>query len=321
MAAVPADMLLDSKYLEQLRKAGADTRGNGYRYDTILQSIKYASIKPRYQVIANQGLNYQQTSVQIKTLNKPYIPGSTIKGTIMHAVLYRWVKEHYKESGIESIIADGKPNSFSAKYLFDQMLGADIYTRLSNALLCEDVYFDKIGLYDRNRSKSGSKDFPLPNCEAIVPGETAEQTIFTIQKDRLKLQLEADEEISYKAREFADSLDEKCILEALRITTEDNLEIEMDYDFEDESIRNQLKQLQSKAKNSFIMRTGNSTDYWEKSISGLVKKNNPQFYRENFGRKFSPLGPKLSPSKMPVTRVVLDDGSGPCLAGYLEIIQ
>ena len=318
MAAVPANLLLDPDYLDLLSKAKS---GNEQRNDRIIRKINYGTLKPRYQVNVNGGLNYYDTAVQTKSLNRPYIPGSTIKGTIIHALLYRWIKEHYKDSNIEDIIVAGKPNSFSAKNLFDEILGSKIYTVLSNALLCEDVFFGQITLYQRVRINSRSGDIPLPNCEALTPGQSIEQAVFTIQKDRLNLQLDSGLTVSEQAVEFIDSLSEEYILEALRIEAEDNLQIEMDYNYGSKDIEDQLRQLRAKVKQSCIMRTGNSTDYWEKSISYLVKKNNPQFYRENFIKKFSPLGSKLSPERMPLTRVILFDELGEYLAGYLEITQ
>lgn len=320
MAAVPADMLLDDQYLNMLRSAGADQKGNSSRYDRLLNTIRYDTLKPEYQLIAKGGLNYQKTAVQIKSLNRPYIPGSTIKGTLIHALLYRYIKENYDRCGIERIIAEEQnPNRFSAKTLFDRMLGSNTYALLSSALICDDIWFDKIGFYDRARINSKGGKIPMYNCEAIIPGQTAEQRVFDLQKERIQLWIDSGMQITDRAVAYLNQLDDKYILESLRIVAKDNLETECAYKYEINDIDQQLRTLQEKAAHSYIMRTGNSTDYWEKSISGLIKKNNPQFWRENFARKLSPLGNKLSPERMPVTRVILDDGVTYSLAGYLEI--
>ena len=191
--SIPSSMYLDESYLRMLKSAKADNESVNSR---LLNEIRYDSLKPKYQAYINGNLNYQETDEQVKTLNKPYVPGSSIKGTIMHALLYRTIKENYRSCAIEEyidlILDKGRTNRVTTESLYGHVLKSrDAYKIIAGFLLCEDLYFEKIGMYKRCRINTGkeNRDMPLPNCEAILPGQTAEQALFQLADDRIRLYL------------------------------------------------------------------------------------------------------------------------------------
>ena len=67
------------------------------------KDIDYNKLKPIYSLRADFAkIPKGNISEQLKSLNKPYIPGSSIKGAIMNAVFYDFIKN--KLGYIRSII-------------------------------------------------------------------------------------------------------------------------------------------------------------------------------------------------------------------------
>ena len=73
-------------------------------------------------------------------------------------------------------------------------------------------------------------------------------------------------------------------------------------------------------KMNVILRVGNSTNYFFKSISLLIKSKSPDLYYKYFDMSFSPStkGPtKAKGNTLPKTKVVLSNGNKDCLAGFI----
>ena len=122
--------------------------------------------------------NNQDIDVQLKALNKPIIPGSTIKGAIFNAIIYKFLKDNIDElrkaiTVIENELSDGmiKPKVLNEAYLVSKILhipfslADDFIKFIQSNILCSDIEFESLGLYKSLRA--GKKVLPLNNQECI----------------------------------------------------------------------------------------------------------------------------------------------------------
>lgn len=67
---------------------------------------------------------------------------------------------------------------------------------------------------------------------------------------------------------------------------------------------------------------GNSTNYFAKTVSYLIKYNDPGLYTECFWQRFAPVGKgKTKPNEktMPKTRMIYSNGEKDYLPGFIKI--
>ena len=74
--------------------------------------------------------------------------------------------------------------------------------------------------------------------------------------------------------------------------------------------------------NTVVLRVGNSTNYFAKTISYLIKNNDPGLYKECFWQHFAPVKKgKTKPDErtMPKTRMIYSNGEKDYLPGFIKI--
>ena len=90
-------------------------------------------------------------------------------------------------------------------------------------------------------------------------------------------------------------------------------------------INEQIKQIEKELKkeNTIVLRVGNSTNYFAKSVSYLVKKNSPEIFKKYFKNQFAPInkGKTIPDDKtIPKTRVIYSNGEKDYLPGFIKVI-
>ena len=93
---LPARKLIDPLFLRNLSKKSGVTRS---QFNRQFRGVNYEKIRPIYQLKCKFDDNDTGVSVdeQLKTLYKPIIPGSTLKGAIMNSILFDIVNTHFDE--------------------------------------------------------------------------------------------------------------------------------------------------------------------------------------------------------------------------------
>lgn len=321
MQTMPLEKMLDDKLL---RKISSKQTSNEELSNLLYSYVDYRKIKPIYKLSNINAIHYGDVDEQIKTMNKPYIPGSSVKGAILHSLLYSIIKENYHKLNIEKFLLEKGRRNLTLPDVFIYILDGDreLFNRLSNCLVCEDLYFNKLFININIRINVGKDqgDLELPDSEAILPEDKCESNLFSINKNKVDFYLE-DLNPSLKNKIYY-WFNEERIMQAINEFTKDMIEVEKELSFYSKDIIDQLNKLNEKLKNTTILRIGKYTNYYEKSISILVKKNNRRFYEGNYDLVFSPTRPKKSNKKtMPKTRTISVLDGKECLPGYLGITR
>lgn len=325
--------LLDFRFLNSLLKANQGSKRDELNR-IIKKDVDYTKITPSYSLRADFTKQPKQNvRVQLKSLNKPYIPGSSLKGAIMNAIFYDFIKKHLKEfyNYIEENI--GKKHDIDSFLKFIDNNLAEFVKQISNCLICRDVYFDRMVLVNtiRNKVYQDEKEtsLTLPNFECIDVNQINDDEIITINSDR-KIFLEKTKNGKYVA-EFIKYLSINEIIKVCRSYFHDILGEEMEMEknnnyYAKEGLDKSLNDFYNNpVKNGFYMRIGGNTNYFFKTVSYLVKKNNYKFYEKHFYKTFSPKDkPKRKgayplPDKMPATRAIFVDDKYAYYPGVIKI--
>lgn len=339
LSQLPPNVLTDSRILNEL-SSKQSSKKTLYRY--IHQYVNYSKLTPLYYLdYTYKDLRKAKTDVseQVHDLHKPYIPGSTIKGTLLNAWKYFLLKCNYQKhvkSNIKLIFdQDSKKSIEFHELMFGKQLEKeyqDFYKDLYGCLQCQDLYFDKLELFQATRvgAKNG-KQIPLDYMECISPFETVESELFTINQFKLNLLENKYSKCNqYRSLEFLiHSFTRKTILKACNSFMKDILEVDMQnkyyYFYEDfEGINESLKVIRQELDkpNTVILRVGNSTNYFAKTVSYLIKKNDPELFEKKFYDRFAPINfGKTKPNAkiMPRTRVVYKNGKQNYLPGFIKV--
>ncbi len=370
LCQMPPSVLTNSHFLRNLANKQSDKK---QLYQNINRYVDYSNLDEQYCVkddneddICESGYDVFE---QVKDLNKPYIPGSTIKGALMNAWFYYLVKlnlskkeklKEYIEANVLSSV-DRKGNSIADQktilnYLFnDRYDHSNFIKNLQSCLVCRDLYFDQIEVLWSERIGSGKdmngSTIPLSYKECIQSKQIIHDEFMYIdedKKDRLRLDLN-----SYINKKLPDSEKDKIInryelilntfkesvfYKACTVFTLDVLEFDltskyqslyrnMQYDtinIETKKLQNEIKQsLQTKEKVAYL-RIGNSTNYFAKTITLLIKKHAPELYIKYFDKALSPNSSRKSKTRadknsVPKTRVVYSSYEQAYLPGFIKI--
>lgn len=285
LAQLPPKILTDSKVLNELASK-QPSKTALYKY--IRQYVNYAELNSLYYLDYESeydgDLEESRTDVseQIHDLHKPYIPGSSIKGALIHAWMYFLLKLNYKKISkrIEDIFNSNPKNS---PEFHDLIFGSDLereykdfYKELYSCLECPDLYFDKLELFyaGREGAKNG-ETIPTTYKECIAPLQEIEIDLFTIDQFKLDLLKKKYEGCSQydNLLSLMNALNRKTIFDACRTFMKDILEVEMKDQFyfyeEFYGINEKLKEIREELDkpNTVIIRVGNSTNYFSKTIS------------------------------------------------------
>ncbi len=296
--------------------------------------------------------------VQAKTLNQPFIPGSTLKGAILNCIYYDFVLRHYEDlcEYLESSIGKFVPEIDSfVKYVYrndpDVELITEFMENFRNCIVCRDTIYSKLCFLETIRENvfTGAA-LSVPNLECIDSDQNSKNSriiYFDIgKKSILKDKYEGTNFYS----DFRDFLSYKKIVNVSKqffqdmigeeITVKDKIK---EYDSDPENIESFNSDIQNseirifyskiesyfgkfiedEKNNSFHLRIGGRTNYFYKTVSYLIKKNNEDFYNTHFRYLFSPKkgikGPEPSPFSMPVTRTLCTDGKNTYYPGIIKV--
>lgn len=342
LSQLPPNILTDPRILNEL-SSKQSSKKTLYKY--IHQYVDYSKLKPLYYLdyTYDESLNYARTDVseQVHDLHKPYIPGSTIKGTLINAWMYFLLKCNYQKhvkSNIKLILDQDSKNSLGFhELIFRKQLEkeySDFYKDLCGCLQCRDLYFDKMELFYAAREGSNRDmrgNVPMTYKECIPPFEKLDSELFVVDQFKLNLLKQKYSKCEqYSNLDFLiHSFTRKTLFKACNSFMKDILEVDMQnryfYFYEDfEGINESLKAIKQEiAKpNTVILRVGNSTNYFAKTVSYLIKKNDPELFEKNFYDKFAPVNyGKTKPNEktMPKTRVIYSNGEKDYLPGFIKV--
>lgn len=337
LSQLPPKVLTDPRLLNEL-SSRQPSKKLLYRY--IHQYVDYSKLTPLYNLEYTYGeyLNEARNDVseQMHDLHKPFIPGSTIKGTLLNSWKYYLLKLKYDQirPNIYKQIKDGQNKNLDFhELMFGESLDKDhenFYKELYSCLQCQDIYFSQMELFfagreGSNRDMNGS--IPTTYKECIPPLQTTDLVLFHF--DEFKLNVLKDKYKERRYSELIDSLDRDFFLKACNAFTKDILDADMDkkyFNFYESfvGINEQLNEINKELENpnTVVLRVGNSTNYFAKTVSYLIKYNDPGLYTECFWQRFAPVGKgKTKPNEktMPKTRMIYSNGEKDYLPGFIKI--
>lgn len=332
---IPDLKLIDPRFLSQLTQ-WKNSSPSLYLQNYLKQYVRNIKMHSIYTLAfdnSDEKEPYNKISEQIKSLNKPYIPGSTIKGAIYNAIHYTFVKEHFDLSAFD----EGKKKFSIDQYLKSLGIRDDFMKQVRGSLICRDVFFDKMRLMypDREKITIAQKDSDqdlsggLPTFECIDYGQEATDDFIIINKERM--QYLKKQALSKNEEDYLLCLSEKEITRACNIFMHDLFEeaneLNKKTKFYDEmglsrAITALYKETENKSLKYFYLRIGASTDYFSKSISLIIKKKAPDLYNRKFQDWFSPVGARKKkapkPESMPSTRMKYYDNYVDCYPGLMK---
>jgi len=275
----------------------------------------------------------KEISEQIKTSNRAYIPGSSIKGTIRTAIIYKTLKEDY------SILDNELKRIKNNRRLMD-----NLNLNMTKSPAFKDRRFSKeLGRVMSNvegkvlRGKNDAK-YDLLKFLRITDSSTTERlSILTVksvgmsQEGRSYSQIEAIEEgvvldgsvllnpielnelgLSSKA----EYIDKNFILDAIYTFAEDLKKLELEYAKEHNLDANYFYESEfDNQPNSPLLRLGADKGFLSNTIDLLIRANDPDFYRY---LRFAAY--RSYPDEFPKTRkFVLEDGKPKYPLGWAKL--
>ena len=341
---IPEKKLLDSKFLESLclLKNGISTRDTMNNF--LRMDIDYKKISPQYQLRADfTEIQKKNIAEQLKSLNKPFIPGSSLKGAVMTAIYYDFISEHLKsfcQYIKKSVKNKNNINIFNfLRYYYHYPKDLIYFQKLfANCFMFTDVFFDKMVLVHAIRNKvddDDEKNLAINDYECIDVKQECESNIIIINDSR-KENLKHLYKYKQYYKDFVKYIDIKKIIEVCQNYFKDNIseEIEMEKDnsyYVKEGLDKKLNEFyEDTVSNGFYMRIGANTNYFFKTVSYLIKKNDSNLYNKYFYKVFSPKDkPKDEPKgknkayplpdKMPATRTIYVDDLYAYYPGVIKI--
>ena len=220
------------------------------------------------------------------------------------------------------------------KYCDSRLL--DLVKQVSNCLICRDVFYEKLVLVEpiRKNVYDDKKDkLSLSNIECIDVNQTCDDEFIKINTDRKNVIIETLKNDNIKFYdEFIEYLSIDKIIKVCRSYFHDILdeEIEMEKNnsyYVQEGLDKKLNEFyEDTVSNGFYMRIGANTNYFFKTVSYLIKKNDSNLYNKYFYKVFSPKDkPKGKnkayplPDKMPATRTIYVDDLYAYYPGVIKI--
>lgn len=337
LSQLPPKVMTDPRLLNEL-SSRQPSKKLLYRY--IHQYVDYSKLTPLYNLeyTYDESLSEARNDVseQMHDLHKPFIPGSTIKGTLLNSWKYYLLKLNYDQirPNIYKQIKNGQNKNLDFhELMFGKSLDKDhenFYKELYSCLQCQDIYFNEMELFfagreGSNRDMSGS--IPTTYKECIPPLQTTNLVLFHF--DEFKLNVLKDK---YKEKPYItliNSFKRKVFLKSCNAFTKDILNADTDknyFNFYESfvGINEKLNEIKKELENpnTVVLRVGNSTNYFAKTVSYLIKYNDPGLYTECFWQRFAPVNKgKTKPNErtMPKTRMIYSNGEKDYLPGFIKI--
>lgn len=305
--------------------------------------VCYAELAPLYELQGdNQSLS-KDISEQMKSLSRPYIPGSTLKGAFLNAVWFYLMKNKLAEAisyiDTKKIKEDEKSaremlnklyekefKEFKRFKQFEELKAFDeVMKYYSRCLICRDIYFDADAmiLCHAKRLHMEKDNTVLFDMECIKHQQSVTGEFFMLDETEIKL---FQDRFLNLVSIFQPLFKIDFLFELLREMYELNSQEDVAY-FRKHAfdiLRNRFVSYPTTStKEECILRIGNSTNYFYKSISLLIKNKCPEIYERNF-QLFSPVNIKKSKrapksQTMPKTRTVFHFDGQYYLPGILKI--
>lgn len=340
-SCIPDQTLLNYKFLNNLRRSNDGSKRKELN-ETLKRYINYNNLNYQYSMRGDFDiLPNENVAVQVKSLNVPYIPGSSLKGAIMNAIYYDFISLHLNEfcDYIRKYSNSNNKNieNFIIYYYSDynDKMVKEFMHMFASYIMCSDAYFDKLVLVNTIRKKvcfdEKRQEMSLSNHECIDANQSKDGDC--IKRDIKKMERLEEQYGDYKyCKDFIGYISNKQIIKVCRKYFHDMLEEEITMEkengfYEEFGLDKALNDMFTNSiKNGFYMRIGKNTNHFFKTVSYLVKKNNPEFYARYFYQAFSPKdkpkkkkGAFPTPEKMPVTRVIYLDDKYAYYPGVIKI--
>ena len=331
LKAMDASKLLDNQFLRNLSNKKTNQNTNSQLSTYIERHVGDINrLNASYDLQCLYWRKNRKTSEQIKVLNKPIIPGSSIKGAIMNAIQYDWVLHHYEEFVVllkKEVEQDHNRNRKSIKIDVEKLIPKyygvsqkdfnDFKSIFHSSFLCADISFDKMGLYECKRANTNpeKEDMVLDFKECILPEQSYQSDVskvIEIDAKLFKLRDDLKEKDYYKDFEKYINFDSliKVINQYFKNQLANDMVLASDL-YDDFALLNEINgkmKVDNLKENECLIRIGNGTGYLFKTFASLIKVNDRDFYNKYFNQVFLPLG-KSHPDVFPSTRVLLVDGN------------
>lgn len=277
---------------------------------------------------------------QVKTLGKPVIPGSTIKGAIECAFKYNFLKSHLtqvKENYASFAKWPQKPTSdlFWLQLVYGnrqiqskRQFYSDFINQLYGCLSCPDLIFKTMAAYRIKRYSDQMKREPmgLGIAETIAKDQVCyPDSLFEILEDRCS----ALQVLGYASDPVCSEimtcfLSRSFLIESLQVYQMDLTASEkmascsdLSYDEfpskysevfaeidtylnENETVQNAIVNA-SRTRNTVILRLGKYTGYFYKTVSWLFRNEMGEDFIHDFKHLFSPSSNTQNPKTFPAT--------------------
>lgn len=279
----------------------------------ISKKFKYDIVKPKYYLSCMSELSDDNVFEQIKNLNKPIIPGSTIKGAIVSSVCYSFLKKHI------TMIQNFE------KIKFEDLIetvtkSKELLRDISSNIVCYDVQFNNLSIYNVKRATKKT-DIPIGYQETISKGQEYIGDFYHFSSEKLKkytseiqkelISMFEKENVAKSINSFTiDALNEDNSIKMQKYYDETNL-IDLQND-----VKKYIEMAKKISDNRCLLRIGKDTNYnFKGSIALLYKTKKFDQYKKNFERHFKPMrNAKVNANTIPSTRIFFcDEGSN-----YLE---
>ncbi len=151
--------MLDQNFLDQLKKlAYRNTKAGKEQIKEVIMPSQnqIAAITPLYPVVYElnpRQLNEKSIAAFVKTMNRPYIPGSSIKGYLLNVIFYDMITNDARirnhitsmlSEAVRQMDSQNRPN-LQKTYSYREYvkLERDVLTEASQFLICRDVMIDQ----------------------------------------------------------------------------------------------------------------------------------------------------------------------------------
>ena len=339
---LPTQIVLDERLLDELAKKNVKKK---MLYSAFEKYVRYDDIKPIYEV-EYSGDNSEAKDIleQMKTDGNPYIPGSSIKGALLHAWFYYEIKHNYNPEFIEKALKKkygiNLLDFFGIDIKIDRRYSS-FMKDLQSCIICHDIYFKNIELFKAIRVGSSSGDnLNLGIYESIQSGQEIQDDLFLIDCEKLKKialrYLSGVDSNNKSISKLINEFDYGIFLKACNEYTIDVLGTESEKECIDmyasfgcseviqynNHLFKMLTELEKSEKKSCLLRIGNSTNYYNKSIALLIKQKSPSLFEAYFDQALSPKQrgkQKASSKTIPKTRVIYKNDKLILPPGYIKV--
>lgn len=317
LSTVAPEKLVSDDFLKSIVESK-----NKATFDCIKKYVDYNKVKSKYKLTIYSKLATQSVFEQFKSLNRPFIPGSSIKGAIESIVCYSFIKKYFNR-------LNGYPTPLSIESLLEKITGigkTDILKSVAANLSCDDVCFNTMGLYEAVRASKKS-DIPIGFQECVDKGQVITKEFYRFYDNDQRLSnydsvIEKEfismfkkENISKYINEFTrDALNQDLSPKMQEYYYDTNLQ-----DLKDDVVK-YINMIENLPTDCCLLRIGKDTNCnFKGAMALLFKTKDFDYYKKNF-KHFKPIK-AVSPNTLPSTRSFFIDENNYYIAypGFLEI--